>query len=64
MNNQDYKKNLDRLKEIEEIVKNPDSSLDSIDALLEETKKIVEECFAYTRNLKEKVECLADLPQQ
>ncbi|MGM9752659.1 MAG: hypothetical protein ACI3ZK_01200 [Candidatus Cryptobacteroides sp.] len=64
MNNQDYKKNLDRLKEIEEIVKNPDSSLDSIDALLEETKKIVEECFAYTRNLKEKVEGLADLPQQ
>lgn len=64
MNNQDYKKNLGRLKEIEEIVKNPDSSLDSIDALLEETKKIVEECFAYTRNLKEKVEGLADLPQQ
>lgn len=63
MNNQDYKKNLDRLKEIEEIVKNPDSSLDSIDALLEETKKLVEECFSYTRTLKEKVEGLADLPQ-
>ena len=58
MTNQDYINNVARLKEIEEIVKNPESSLDKIDELIEETKKIVSDCYAYTRGLKEKVESL------
>lgn len=54
MNNNDYKKNLARLKEIEATVKDPQSSLDKIDELLEETRQLVEECYQYTRGLKEK----------
>ncbi|MBO8474786.1 MAG: hypothetical protein IAB91_05805, partial [Bacteroidetes bacterium] len=45
MTNQDYIKNIARLKEIEEIVKNPESSLDKIDGLIEETKELVKECY-------------------
>lgn len=58
MTNQDYIRNIERLKEIEAIVKNPESSLDSIDGLLEETKRIVAECYGYTRGLKDKVDSL------
>jgi len=61
MTNKDYIKNIARLKEIEEIVKNPESSLDSIDELIEETKSIVSACYAYTRGLKEKVQSLNDI---
>lgn len=58
MTNQEYIQNIERLKEIEATVKNPESSLDKIDELIEETKKIVTACYAYTRGLKEKVESL------
>ena len=58
MTNKEYLDNIQRLKEIESIVKNPEMSLDSIDALLDETKKIVKDCYAYTRTLKDKVETL------
>lgn len=61
MNNKDYQNNLARLREIEAIVKNPESSLDSLDALLEETKKIVADCHAYTRELRDKVEGLEQI---
>lgn len=54
----DYQKNIERLKEIESIVKNPESSLDKIDELLAETKKLAEECHAYTRTLRDKVDTL------
>ena len=60
MTNKEYAEKLARLKEIEEIVKNPESGLDKIDALIEETKKIVAECHAYTRSLKEKVDTLSE----
>lgn len=56
MTNEDYIKKLNRLKEIEEMVKKPEFSLDNIDSLIEETKVIVAECYGYTRGLKEKVE--------
>lgn len=58
MDNKEYRKKIARLKEIEEIVKNPDSSLDKIDDLLTETKKLAADCYAYTRSLREKVETL------
>lgn len=61
MTNKEYKEKIERLKEIETIVKNPDSSLDKIDELLAETKKLACECYAYTRSLKDKVDELADL---
>lgn len=58
MDNKDYKEKIERLKEIEAIVKDPDSSLDKIDLLLAETKKLAAECYAYTRELKEKLDSL------
>lgn len=58
MDNKEYREKIARLKEIEEIVKNPDSSLDKIDDLLAETKKLAADCYAYTRSLREKVETL------
>lgn len=58
MNNQDYKDNVARLKEIEAMVKDPQSSIDKIDELLEETQKLVKECYGYTRSLKDKVDAL------
>lgn len=58
MTNQEYKRNVERLKEIEAVVRNPESSLDRIDELIEETKKIVTACYAYTRGLKDKVDSL------
>lgn len=64
MTNQDYIKNIARLKEIEAIVKNPESSLDKIDELIEETKKLVKECYSYTRSLKQKVDSLADIDKE
>lgn len=64
MTNQDYIKNIARLKEIEDIVKNPESSLDKIDGLIEETKELVKECYSYTRSLKQKVDSLADIDKE
>lgn len=52
-----------RLKEIEAIVKDPASSLDKLDELIEETKALASDCYAYTRGLKEKVESLANLAE-
>lgn len=51
-----YKANVERLKEIEAKVKDPEASLGDIDKLLEETKTIVRECYRYTRGLAVKVE--------
>ncbi len=58
MTNEDYKCNVERLKEIEELVKKPEVSMDKIDDLISETKKLVTDCYAYTRGLKSKVEVL------
>ena len=58
MTNEDYIKNVSRLKEIAEAVKNPQFSLDKMDGIIEETRKIVAECTSYTRSLKEKVDSL------
>lgn len=63
MTNKDYMDKVARLKEIEAIVKDPSSSLDKIDELIEETKVLASECYAYTRTLKEKLESLADLAE-
>ncbi|MCQ2184447.1 MAG: hypothetical protein MJY62_03445 [Bacteroidales bacterium] len=61
MTNKEYIQHVDRLKEIESIVRNPESSLDRIDELIEETKRLVTECYGYTRGLKLKVETLGDI---
>lgn len=58
MTNKDYLNKVARLKEIEAIVRNPETSLDIIDELIEETRRLVAECFGYTRGLREKVESL------
>ena len=58
MNNEEYAKKIARLREIEQSVRKPEFSLDKIDELIEETRKIVEDCSAYTRTLLEKVEKL------
>ena len=62
MTNKEYMEKVARLQEIEAKVKDPESSLDRIDELIEETKKIVSECREYTRVLKEKVESLDEEP--
>ena len=41
MNNEDYRKNIERLKEIENTVRDPESSLDRIDELIDETRRLV-----------------------
>lgn len=56
MTNKEYLQKVERLKEIEEIVKNPESSLERIDELIKETKEIVSQCYEYTRSLKDKVD--------
>lgn len=61
MTNKEYIDNINRLKEIEATVKNPDSSLDKIDELIEETKKLASACYAYTRELRDKVSTLEDI---
>ena len=61
MTNKEYIQKINRLKEIEAMVKNPDSSLEKIDELIEETKTLAAACYAYTRELREKVETLDDI---
>lgn len=58
MTSKEYTEKIARLKEIEATVRNPESGLDKIDGLIDETKKIVEECHAYTRKLEEKIASL------
>jgi hypothetical protein len=55
MNQQDYKRNIERLKEIEAQVKDPSFSVDRIEALLTESAAIVKDCREYTRGLREKL---------
>lgn len=58
MTNKEYIQKINRLKEIEALVKNPDSSLEKIDELIEETKTLAAACYAFTRELRDKVETL------
>ena len=58
MNNEEYQKYLQRLREIEDCVKDPSTGLHKIEALIEETKTIAEKCHAFTRGLQEKVDSL------
>ena len=61
MNNEDYRKNIERLKEIENTVRDPESSLDRIDELIDETRRLVKECYGYTRSLSVKITALDEL---
>lgn len=56
MTQQDYKRNIERLKEIEAQIKDPSFSVDRIEDLLSESESIVKECKEYTRNLREKLD--------
>ena len=55
MDSNKYKKNVERLKQIEAKVKDPEAALGDLDALLDEAKRLVKECYAYTRGLADKV---------
>lgn len=55
MDSLQYKKNVERLREIEALVRDPGSGLGDIDKLLDETRRLVTECFLFTRGLSEKV---------
>lgn len=61
MNNEDYKKNVARLKELEAMVKDPELSLDKVDDILKETEKLVKECRNYLRGVEDKLQELADI---
>lgn len=56
MTQQDYKHNIERLKEIEAQIKDPSFSVDRIEELLLESASIVKECKEYTRTLREKLD--------
>lgn len=56
MTQQDYKHNIERLKEIEAQIKDPSFSVDRIEELLMESAAIVKECKEYTRTLREKLD--------
>lgn len=53
MTEKDYKRNIERLKQIETQVKDPSFSLDGIEPLLKESARLVQECKDYTRGLRE-----------
>ena len=53
MTETDYKRNIERLKQIEAQVKDPSFSLDGIEPLLKESARLVQECKDYTRGLRE-----------
>ncbi len=56
MTQQDYKRNIERLKEIEAQIKDPSFSVDSLEDLLLESESIVKACKEYTRSLREKLD--------
>ena len=61
MNNEAYKEKVERLKELEAMVKNPELSLDKVDDILKETEKLVKECRNYLRGVEDKLQELADI---
>lgn len=61
MNNDAYKERVERLKELEAMVKDPELSLDKVDDILKETEKLVKECRNYLRGVEDKLQELADI---
>ena len=61
MNNEAYKEKVERLKELEAMVKDPELSLDKADDILKETEKLVKECRNYLRGVEDKLQELADI---
>lgn len=61
MNNEAYKEKVERLKELEAMVKDPELSLDKVDDILKETEKLVKECRNYLRGVEDKLQELADI---
>lgn len=51
----DYNASMARLEEIVAVVENPDTSLEDIGALVEESAKLMEKCRAYLRTVRESV---------
>ncbi len=54
----DYAKALAELEEIAARVENPETSLDSIDKLVERSNELLKACREYLRGVKEKVDSL------
>ena len=61
MNTDAYKERVERLKELEAMVKDPELSLDKVDDILKETEKLVKECRNYLRGVEDKLQELADI---
>ena len=61
MNNEAYKEKVERLKELEAMVKNPELSLEKVDDIVKETEKLVKECRNYLRGVEDKLQELADI---
>jgi len=54
----DYAKAIAELEEIAVKVENPETKLDDIDALVGRSKQLLEQCRAYLRTVKEKIDSL------
>ncbi|MBO4634097.1 MAG: exodeoxyribonuclease VII small subunit [Bacteroidales bacterium] len=54
----DYAKAIAELEEIAAKVENPETKLDQIDALVARSKKLLEDCRKYLREVKERIDSL------
>lgn len=54
----DYAKAIAELEEIAAKVENPETKLDHIDALVARSRQLLEQCRAYLREVKEKIDSL------
>ena len=56
--NFDYEKALSELEAIAAKVENPETKLDDIDALVSRSNRLLKECRAYLRTVKDKIDAL------
>ena len=54
----DYEKALSELEAIAAKVENPETKLDDIDALVSRSNRLLKECRAYLRTVKDKIDAL------
>ena len=56
----DYAKAVDQLEKIAAKVEDPATKLDDIDALVERSNKLLKDCRAYLRSVKERIDKLEE----
>ena len=54
----DYEKALSELEAIAAKLENPETKLDDIDALVSRSNRLLKECRAYLRTVKDKIDAL------